>query len=220
MSTELKNILTTARKTDVASAEVFLLNQIKLLQKNGDLELGADKDLTGLSLELRVKQIFENAGLNINEGRSGQEDFVVIAHENDEHKDNLVIEVKSSRSPNPKLDDLRQLDDWVFDLSGEEKARKQGLGGGLSPISMATNGMFNITERHPTPHKGVLVFNGPIGIAFKERNSSILHPNQIEFVEKRNFCIIGIDSLATLMKQNKNNAWSILHATIGEYQNA
>ena len=216
MNSDLKHILSTAEKHDVSSAREFLIKQLKLLQQNGELELGLDKDLTGLSLELRVKQLFKDAGFNIKDGRKGQEDFVVTAKQDALYKDNLVIEVKSSRSTTPNLGDLRQLDDWVFDLSDEEKARKHGLGGGRSPISMATNGMINLSERHPAPHKGLLVFNGPIGTPFRERNSLILHPNQIEFVEKRNFCVISIDNLVAIIEED--DVWSTLHTTIGEYQ--
>lgn len=220
MYEELKQILLDAGKTEVESAKDFLLAQLKLLQQNGDLGLGADKDLTGISLELRVQQLFKQVGLNIVEGRPGQEDFVIIANNDDEYKDNIAIEVKSSRSPNPKLDDLRQLDDWVFDLSGEEKARKHGLGGGMDPLAMATSGMINRPKRHPTPHKGILIFNGPIGTPFEQRIAPILHPNQVGFVEKRNFCVIGIDKLATLIEQGPETVLSILHTTAGEYINA
>ena len=223
MNNDLKDMLISAGKTNVASAEIFLRNELKLLQKDGELALSDDKDLTGLSLEIRVKQLFLDLGLNIIDGRSGKEDFVVISNQTEEHKDNLVIEVKSSRYQAPKLDDLRQLDDWVFDLSGEEVARKDGLGGGLNIIyghSFGSNMVFTSGERHPTPHKGVLVFNGSVGVSFEERGSSILHSNQIEFVEKRNFCVISIDNLISLMSGGMSETWSTLHRTIGEYKSA
>ena len=218
MSNELKRILSDAGKNDFASAEQFLLDKLKSLHRNGALELGEDKDLSGISLELRVQQLFQKAEFNIVEGRPGKEDFVVIADENDELKDNLVIEVKSSRTPHPELDDLRQLDDWVFDLSGEEQARKHGLGGGLDPLAMVTNGLITRAKRHPTHHKGIFVFNGPIGVPFSERTSHILHPNQLEFTEKRNFYVIGIESLVTLLNKGRQSAWVTLHESVGEYQ--
>jgi len=220
MTEELKKILSSAGKTDVTSAKHYLLEQLKLLQQNGDLELGYDKDLTGISLELRVKQLFQEIDLNIIDGRPGQEDFVVIADHNSKHKDNIVIEVKSSRKPNIMIDDLRQLDDWVFDLSDEEKARKHGLGGGFNALALATQGFISSPKRHPTPHKGLLVFNGPIGTPFEERNSSILSPNQIDFVQKRNFCVISINHLVTLLEKDQETAWCILHEIIGEYRDA
>jgi len=220
VSEELKQILLNAGKMEVEPAKEYLLSQLRLLQQNGDLDLGYDKNLTSISLELRVQQLFKQVGLNIAEGRPGQEDFVITAKTDDEYKDNIVIEVKSSRSPNPKIDDLRQLDDWVFDLSGEEKARKRGLGGGLDPLVMATNGLISRPKKHPTPHKGILIFNGPIGMPFEQRIAPILHPNQVNFVEKRNFCVIGIDKLATLITHGPEKVLSSLHTTVGEYVSA
>jgi len=220
MSNQLKQLLLIAGKTDVDSAKEYLLNQLKLLQENGDLRLGEDKDLTGIALELRVKQLIQQAGLNITEGRPGLEDFVITANSNSEFKDNIALEVKSARSPNPKIDDLRQLDDWVFDLSGEEKARKLGLGGGPDPLAMATNGLISRPKKHPTPHKGVLVFNGPIGLPFEQRSPPILHPNHHEFVYKRNFCVIGIADLVQLVTQGPEATLKALHTTVGEYVNA
>ncbi len=216
MSNTLNDILINARITDFSSAEKFVKEQLKSLQGSGDLTLGHDKDLMGVSLELRVKQLFKEAGFNISDGEIGKEDFIVFSKENDDIKDNLVIEVKSSRKPQPSLDNLRQLDDWVYYLSGEEQARKHGLGGGLDPLAMAYRGICTSNRRHPTPHKGVFIFNGPVGVPFSER-SNILHQNHNEFVEKRNFCIIGINDLAELLRKDYQAVWAKLHGTVGEY---
>ncbi len=128
-----------------------------------------------------------------------------------------MLEIKSSRHFQISVDDLRQLDDWVFDLSGEEKTRKKGLGGGIDVLAMATQGMLSESKRHPDPHKGVLIFNGTLGMPFEERISSKLHSNQIELVEKRNFCIISIQDLLKLFEKPEE-VWSILHETAGEYK--
>lgn len=220
MSKELIKILDDAGKTDVASAEHFLREELKALQRSGKLKLGKDEELTGTSLELRVQQLFQDAGFNIQEGRPGKEDFVVAAIENDEVGDNLVVEVKSSRATQPDLDDLRQLDDWVFDLSGEEQARKHGLGGGVDVLAMVTKGMISRAKRHPAPHKGVFIFNGAVGTPFSERPTQILHPNQLEFAKKRNFCVIGLGNLFELLDKGRNEAWTTLHETVGEYPQA
>lgn len=217
MSTELIKILCDAGKSDVASAERFLLDELKSLQRNGDLALGKDEELTGTSLELRVQQLFVNAGFNILEGRPGKEDFTVSALENDEISDNLVIEVKSARAPQPDIDGLRQLDDWVFDLSGEEHARKHGLGGGVDARAILSHGWSTQTKHHPAPHKGVFIFNGPVGTSFSVRPARILHPNQLEFAMKRNFCVIGLNHLVELLGKGREIAWSALHGTVGEY---
>ena len=220
MSEELFNILNNAGVTDVESAEKYLSRAISHLQESGNLSLGDDKNLSGLSLELRVQQIFRQLEINIQKGREGMEDFIIINEPSSSYKDNIVIEVKSSKGPNPKLEDLRQLDDWVFDLSGEEEARKHGLGGGIDPVAMITDGLMTSKKTHPTPHKGVFIFNGPVGVPFQERGSSILHPNQLEFVEKRNFCVIGIHDLLSLRQQGPSEVLSVLYSTVGEYKNS
>jgi hypothetical protein len=217
MSDAIKDFLSTAGISDVTSARKVLDRELRALQKNGDLVLESDECLSGFSLELRVQRLFEAAGFAISEGRPGMEDFVVGPNEEDGKKDNLVLEVKSSRSAQPSLDDLRQLDDWVFDLSGEETARKKGLGGGPDVLAMSTGGMLSRPKRHPTPHKGILIFNGPISIPFADRPPQLLHPNQLEFAMKRNFCIIGLDRLTELLKSERQSVWETLHNTVGEY---
>ncbi len=218
MNLDLARILNDAGIEDVESAEKYLIEQLKLLQKNGKLKLGEDCNLSGISLELRVQQLFADSGFSIHPGRNRKEDFVVEAPCDSQLEDRIVIEVKSSSSPNPKIDDLRQLDDWVFDLSGEEEARKHGLGGGLDVWAMAHHGMFTSKKRHPTPHKGLMVFNGSIGTPFHERKSAILHPNHIEFAEKRNFCVISIADLPSVLSLGPEQAWQVFHETVGEYR--
>lgn len=214
----LITILHQENKIDVSQAEEYLIEQLKIIHENGELGLGDDYKLTGISLELRVEQLFLNAGFKILQGRDGKEDFVVEPPADSKLKDSIVIEVKSARSPNLKLDNLRQLDDWVFDLSGEEKARKHGLGKGIDPVAIATDGYITSNKKHPTPHKGILVFNGSIGTPFPERGDNILHHNQAEFVKKRNFCVIGINDLINLLSKEMQESWSELHETVGEYK--
>lgn len=220
MCIELKRILTAVGILNVASAERYLLDELKALQRKGELSLGRDEDLSGMSLELRVQQLFQSVGFDIREGRVGMEDFVVEPCEHDKITDKLVLEVKSSRNVQLQLDDLRQLDDWVFDLSGEELARKVGLGGGVDLLALQTGGMMSARKRHPKPHKGVLVFNGPLGVGFASRSSSILHSNLLEFAEKRNFCVIGLGQLIKLLKSDRQTVWETLHKTVGGYLTA
>lgn len=195
----------------VIEAEKFYNEQLKLLQQAGELSLGEDKNLSGFSLELRVKELFQSADFNIIDGRKGYEDFVIKPDEGFDIQENIVIEVKSSKSTVPKLDDLRQLDDWVFNLSGEEKARKHGMkSGGLGVWGGSM-------QKHPTPHKGVFIFNGPIGLNFERRLNSFIHPSQLEFLTKRNFCAISINVLCELLSNSKEDTWNTLHKTIGEH---
>lgn len=120
-------------------------------------------------------------------------------------------------------DDLRQLDDWVFDLSGEEQARKSGFGGEFDALAMVTGGLVSEPHRHPTPHKGVLIFNGPIGAHFSQRTTPCVQPNDAQFLQKRNFCVISlpklIQNIGAIQTQllTIDDFWERLHATSGEF---
>ena len=195
--------------------------ELRRLAEAGLLSLGSDKDLTGESLEVRVFLLLQAMGINVVRGRQGMEDFV--AHPPDGATPNrpLVIEVKSDRKPTVQREDLRQLDDWVFDLSQEEIARKKGLGGGLDTLAMVTNGLVSSTHHHPSPHKGVLIYNAPVGVPFDQRTSTSLSSDELAFVKKRNFCIVPINDLISIAKAIQQgqkdllSTWKEIHETCG-----
>ncbi len=205
-----------------------LLKEVKLifsdLAETGVLVLGEDKDLTGSTLEIRTSLLFRRFGFKVDKGRQNQEDFLIKYDFATENNEILAVEVKSSRQPNISRDDLRQLDDWVFDLSGEEKARKEGLGGGLDPASIITGGLISSRHRHPNPHKGVMIFNGPLGISFDNRDKTCFNENDREFIKKRNFCIVAFGTLIEYEKVFERDAsiaqtlWKRLHTTVGMLQ--
>jgi hypothetical protein len=194
---------------------------LDLLVDQGYLSLGEDCQLTGRPLEIRVRLLFEKMGLNAVEGRAGREDFTVAPPSDDFLQIPLVIEVKSSRKPQVTRDCLRQVDDWVYDLSQEEVARKQGLGGGVDDLATLTHGLSSTRHRHPSPYKGVLIVNAPVGTPFECRTESCVASNDIEFVEKRNFCVIPIQSLAhccdaiSAGQSNVIELWNRIHGTCG-----
>jgi len=141
--------------------------EIECLYIEGIISFGNDYLLSGFGLECRVKDIFKKMGFEIIPGRDGMEDFVIKAPNGVTPTTPLVLEIKSSRKPHITRDELRQLDDLVFELSGEQQARKHGLGGGGGPdyLALASWGLLSRQSKpvfHPTPHKGVLIFNGPI----------------------------------------------------------
>ncbi|MBB1445090.1 hypothetical protein [Pseudoalteromonas sp. SG43-3] len=208
---KLLAILKEASVLTIGEAEEFLRSNLEKLHETGELSLGNDKDLSGKPLELRVKELFKKAGFNIKNGRNGYEDFTISPDNNFSIQDSIVIEVKSSKNISPKLSDLRQLDDWVFNLSGEENARKHGLGS--SEQFTWSGGM----TKHPTPHKGLFIFNGPIGHDFNERLNKFIHPSQLDFLNKRNFCAISLNKLVYLLSGDKESAWNAIHETIGEF---
>lgn len=198
--------------------------ELNRLSESGSLALGNDKDLTGESLEIRVFLLLRDMGIPIDRGREGLEDFVAKAPENTTPNIPLAIEVKSNRKPCVTREHLRQLDDWVFDLSQEEMARKKGLGGKSDPVAMIHGGLMTTTHHHPTPHKGVLVFNAPVGMLFEQRISSPLGPDEIDFAIKRNFCVISIDALISasesIQQGHKNvlDIWQKIHETCGIFE--
>jgi hypothetical protein len=199
----------------------IVTSELESLASEGILQLGDDERLTGPALEIRTRQILQEMGLNIHQGRQGFEDFVVYPPTGASIDHPIVLEIKSSRQPQIKREDLRQLDDWVYDLSQEEQARKYGLGGGLDPMAVLTHGMRTRKQHHPSPHKGVMIFNGPIGSPFALRVGSCLSQNDVEFVTKRNFCVIPLQHLikyAELFQQSNFDSprfWEKLHSTCG-----
>lgn len=195
--------------------------ELRRLAESGLLSLGDDKDLAGESLEIRVLLLLSAIGISVTRGRPGMEDLVATPPEGAQPDLPLVIEVKSDRKPSLQREDLRQLDDWVFDLSQEEIARKSGLGGRGDALAMATLGLLTSIRHHPTPHKGVLVFNAPVGIPFDKRAPIALSADQIEFAKKRNFCLVPINALITLTEvvarkdRTLLDVWKELHHTCG-----
>lgn len=189
--------------------------------KQGRLRLGEDKNLVGDGLEIRVLEVFTDAGFTASVGRPGLEDLVVQPPEGAKTKKPLVVEVKSDRKPTVKRKHLRELDDWVFDLSGEEEARKKGLGGGLDPMSFVTDGLITGKQHHPSPHKGVFVFNAPIGIDFNDRPQNVIGADEIAFAEKRGFCLIPFGVFITKVNLVKagaldsNTLWESIHKCEG-----
>ena len=196
---------------------------LRELAETGTVSIGEDKNLTGESLEVRTSLLLKLAGFTVLPGRKQLEDFTVEAPSGAATTRPLVIEVKSDRKPYIQRDDLRQLDDWVFDLSQEDRARKHGLGGGIDPLAVATSGLVSRRHQHPTPHKGILVFNGPVGMVFSERKFSPLSVDTLAFAIKRGFCVLPFGRLIDAVESVKDGRhsahqlWEKLQSTEGEF---
>lgn len=194
---------------------------LKDLAKEGQVILSKDYTLHGPALEVRVEQLCRCMGFRIRRGRPGLEDFCVDHPPEVECEDPLVLEVKASKDPWPSIDDLRQLDDWVFDLSGESVIRKRRAPPKGKNIAYMTAGLAPGPDRHPSPHKGVMVFNGPLGTPFDQRLQPCLCPGHQAFVEKRGFCVIPFGGLVGLSEYYARGAssigrlWNMMHATNG-----
>lgn len=145
-----------------------------------------DYRLTGIPLEERVADLFGQAGFNVSPGRPGKEDGLVQARADWIPQIAMVVEVKSTTTETktgPTTDHLRQLDDYVFELSGEMEIRRRTLTRWKNPLLreqrigtpehgityLDTAGAIPYSPVHPAAYKGVLVFNGPTTTPFDER---------------------------------------------------
>lgn len=209
--------------SDLEAIESSLWDVIEELIDAGELETGPDHSLSGRFLEAEVRSTFRKMGFDVSRGPKGEHDAKVEPPSGFDPEKPCVVEVKSSaKRAGPNRRDLRQLDDWVYELSDEKEARKQGLGGKADTQSIATGGWFPPTHHHPTPHKGVMVFNGPVGMPFDQRPRKCLGANEEEFAQKRDFCIIPFGSLlewAQAIERESSLArqlWGAMHACAGE----
>ena len=125
------------------------------------------------------------------------EDFIIEPHKNFSIQSPLIVEVKSGKDQYTHREHLRQLDDWVFELSDEDKARKGDTLNDSFQMCWFEGNVITTPKqyKHPTPHKGVMVYNGPVGVMFKDKNKNCINPNDSEFVNKRFFCITPFNIL-------------------------
>lgn len=195
---------------------------LKKLYRSGKIKIKEDNYLSNGALEIRVEELFQIMGFQIRSGRKNNlEDFLVDPSKEFETQIPLVIEVKSSKGPCLLLDDLRQLDDRVFELSGEEEIRKRRALKDSKNIFYITAGLPPGPDTHPTPHKGVLIFNGPLKVPFADRPKNCVHPNDRDFVEKRFFCIFPFSDIVEISKKisegnlDKKQIWESIHQCSG-----
>jgi hypothetical protein len=189
------------------------------LAQQGLIRLGEDRNLGGWALEVRVKLLLTELGFDVQAGRPGLEDFIVPPPGGFTPDRPLVLEVKSGKASGPDREALRQLDDWVFDLSGEAEIRHgivryefYGHGGSVMASPRAT---------HPTPHKGVLIYNGPLGVPFHSRLPTWFEPDKEAFAQARNFCVVSLGRLlewhgrVLVDASIKPVFWQEIHRTAG-----
>jgi len=188
------------------------------LAESGALALGPDHRLGGRGLETRVRLLFAQLGWSGSKPSTIDADFVVTVPSGFQPDRPLVIEVKSGKGVAPDRNNLRQLDDWVFELSGEDAARKRNIvaapapsRGQLSPVAARV---------HPNPHKGVFIYNGPLGTEFTQRPSTWLGPNEIAFAGKRNFCVLRLETLIAwvlvcVTDEKRREFWKAIQDTAG-----
>jgi hypothetical protein len=218
----IRKSLKNMESPDVSKVRSVFEAELRGMLLSGIVSFGSEYKLRDDDLEAYVLYVFRNMGFQPQEGDPGEWDLVVSPFDESlEPQKPVVIEVKSSGKKSPTLDNLRQLDDWVFDLSGEEEARKKGLGGQATLTSIATRGLYIDTYHHPSPHKGVMVFNGPSGQSFEVRYRDWLEERQRKFAQKRNFCIISLECLISWYgkciseRAVVRDFWESIHSTCG-----
>ena len=194
------------------------------LSETGKVKFGDDKQLGGTSLEIRVRLILNEIGFDVKKGRPGMEDLVVAAPSGATITAPLAIEVKSGNKENISRADLRQLDDWTFDLSDESNVRKHGISipaTNLSTLNILPTDTIKVQILNPSLHKGVLLYNGPIGKEFSSRPVQCYSQNEQQFIDERNFCIISLGVLLEYLWQfqsgsvSKDDLWHKIQTTTG-----
>ena len=227
MNQELQDVMESLRSgirglksRQLREIEKTIKEVIESLIDDGPLVLDPDHQLGGYWLESRVQHIFRAIGFEVEHGPDGSYDALIRAPQGWQPDRPVVLEIKSGKATGPGRSELRQLDDWVFELSGEEVARKgKGMAGG----NLVTQGLGPSRYSHPTPHKGVMIYNGPIGMPFEDRTlgNGWLGLNENDFANRRAFCIA---SLACLLKwseacqadkQVSRRFWETIHNTMG-----
>jgi hypothetical protein len=222
----IKQELQKLKLPEMREVRKALDKELRELLRDGVVYPGPFHKLGGKDLEIYVRHIFDDMGFKVELKKCDESkwDGIILPFTGLGPQKPMVLEVKSSDKKSPKMDDLRQLDDWVFQLSGEEKARKGKLPGGI-PVT-TVNGVTAAFGwmGHPEPYKGVFVFNGQLGVPFKNRVSDWLEQNQSEFIQLRDFCIISLECLICWYEQCKENDtiaqyfWSNIHSTCGVLQ--
>lgn len=167
---------------------------LRELTERGKINLLPDYRLGDRALEIRVRQLLVSMNLDAQWGRERKEDIVVGVPSFARPSIPLVIEVKSGKSASTSMRDLRQADDWVFDLSGESKNRQRGIDDPGKQRGYRSKGAMQAAP-FDKPKKGVLVFNGEVGTKFDDRHEFRIEANQLDFLEKRYICVISFQCL-------------------------
>lgn len=205
-----------------------------------------DYQLTKSALEDRVCELLKTCGFTVARGRYMREDWIVTSSDDWEPNLTVAIEVKSMQPDKPRdqrgttagtsptKTHLRQLDDYIFDLSGEKAHRRRGVTAWANPLisdtviggrvypNTCTAGAIGYPVIPPDSHKGLLVFNGPADTPFDERSKKWLRKSAAEFAEERSFCIISLENLIAWAdrcdgnEQLQRTFWKMLCGVFGE----
>lgn len=200
--------------------------KIERLVNEGKIFYRHDEYLGGKALEIKVRHILKQIGFKITFEKNIDSDGIIRPNEGFKIKKPIVFEIKSGKSNYPNRTQLRQLDDYIFELSGEEKARKEGLGDAslkYDPIHNIYGAGFAKQKKlyHPTPHKGLMIYNNTEGTFFKDNFLFEIGFNEKEFSRKRDICVLSYKEFLDFSKRviDKNmqleELWNLIHTTVG-----
>lgn len=222
----LDNELEKYKDISFEDLESWFHRKMEILVNDGKLFYRHDEYLGGKALEIKVRHILKLIGLTISFDKNIDCDGIINHNDNFNIKKPIVLEIKSGKSNCPSRTQLRQLDDYIFELSGEEKARKEGLGGtGLKYDPLHNMYGRNLVKQkklyHPTPHKGLMIYNNTEGTFFKESFHFELEFNEKVFCAKRDICVLSykefldISKLIMEDKMQIEDFWNLIHKTVG-----
>jgi len=185
--------------------------------------MNEDYQLEGKELELRVQSLLEGIFTrgSVRKGRKSREDLIITPPRSFKPSYPLVVEVKGSRRKSPTIENLRQLHHWVSDLSQEGEMRRTSLRGAPTPRA---NSISIRPVGHPNPHKGVLVFNGPVDKPLEERDDNWVGYNELKFAKDNALCLVSLKCLLEwweeIQKQKElrsiaHQLWRKIHETDG-----
>ena len=185
---------------------------LKEFIKDKNVDYGVpDEALTGKYLEWKINEIFKEMGANLTTEETAIAHDGIIVYHGLKDKDlilKFVLEIKSHKKHGAIIDDLRELDDWVFCVSGEEKARKERIyvceAHWILGQPAEAGGYF----QHPDPHKGVLILNHDTKNKVDDRCVPF-GPSAIAFAETRNFCLIDFPTFLSLYERWRKNLCSL-----------
>jgi len=206
--------------------ESWFEKKMEILVNDGKIFYRNEEFLGGNALEIKVRHILKQIGFKITYEKNIDCDGIIRHNDDFKLKKPVVLEIKSGKSNSPSRTQLRQLDDYIFELSGEEKARKEGLGEtGLKfdPLhNIYGHGLVKQKKLyHPSPHKGLMIYNNTEGTFFKDNFLFELGYNEKEFSIKRDICVLSYKEFldfSTLIMKNEmqlEDLWNLIHKTSG-----
>ncbi len=154
--------------------------------------------LTGPELEREVRTVFLELGATlVDQGGRDNHDGYFHYGPDDRQVFRFVLETKSTTRRPANLEMVRQLDDWVYQLSGEEWARKHGSK--INGLALLTDGLGTSAAQHLKPHRGVLVLNH---CCMKPLPRPEPFPGKVvEFAQTRAFCLLTWPDLLLLRRR-------------------